>query len=117
MARQWPVGNVLEMPLAGIVGGKPLEGMRQTIYDTVWRPKLAVHKPTKKPGKKKPSKPAAECPQSGDCHPSCPESCVPLTCPESCIPIPDCTPNEPKTKKEDPAKPKKKKEKPKKKKK
>jgi MoaA/NifB/PqqE/SkfB family radical SAM enzyme len=116
MARQWPVGNVLEMSLAEIVGGKPLEGMRQTIYDTVWVPKIAAHKPGKKPGKK-PKKPAEECPQSGDCHPSCAESCVPFTCPQSCTPIPECTPDEPKTKKEDAGKPKKKKEKSKKKKK
>ena len=41
MARQWPVGNVLETSLAEIVGGRSLEGMRQTIFDSVWLPKIA----------------------------------------------------------------------------
>jgi Iron-sulfur cluster-binding domain len=39
MARQWPVGNVLEMPLAEIVAGRQLQTMRQTIFDNVWLPK------------------------------------------------------------------------------
>jgi MoaA/NifB/PqqE/SkfB family radical SAM enzyme len=109
MARQWPVGNVLEMPLAKIVSGEPLEGMRQTIFDTVWTPKLAVHKPSKKPGKKPPKKPQ-DCPESSPgCHPICPEQCVPTTCPESCIPSGPCQPET--TKKESEPKKKKKKKK------
>ncbi len=41
MARQWPVGNVLEAPLAEIVRGKPLADIRQMIYETVWAPKAS----------------------------------------------------------------------------
>lgn len=100
MARQWPVGNVLDVSLADLVGGKPLEEMRQTIFDTVWMPMVAVHKPTKSPGKKPPATPES-CPKSG-CHPSCPESCVPVTCPESCLPFPpivECAPGSERKKK------------------
>jgi len=41
MARQWPVGNVLDMSLAEIVIGRQLQDMRQTIFDSVWLPKSA----------------------------------------------------------------------------
>lgn len=54
MARHWPVGNVLEMSLAEIVAGRSLEVMRQTIFDTVWSPKLSAAK--KKPKDKKKDK-------------------------------------------------------------
>jgi MoaA/NifB/PqqE/SkfB family radical SAM enzyme len=39
MARQWPVGNVFETPLAEIVAGRSLEDMRPTIFDTVGFPR------------------------------------------------------------------------------
>ena len=40
MARQWPVGNVLETSLADIAAGRSLAEMRQTIFDTIWVPKI-----------------------------------------------------------------------------
>jgi hypothetical protein len=40
MARQWPVGNVLDTPLARIVHSNALA--RTKIHDTVWLPKLAA---------------------------------------------------------------------------
>jgi Iron-sulfur cluster-binding domain len=125
MARQWPVGNVLETSLAEIVGGRSLEDMRQTIFDTIWVPKIAkagnggeagihelemVRKPTKphkpcapfKLNPKHPHKPKAkkpgETPSSDECWP-CPQSCDPVTCPECCEPCPDCTPGEERKKK------------------
>jgi pyruvate-formate lyase-activating enzyme len=83
MARQWPVGNVLEAPLADIVGGEPLQEVRQTIFETVWLPKTSMAC-------------TPECPQS--CSPdlsSCtPMSCDPAHCPQSCTPpLAPCTPN------------------------
>jgi hypothetical protein len=83
MARQWPVGNVLEAPLAEIVGGEPLQDIRQTIFETVWLPRTSMTSCT------------PECPQS--CSPdlsSCtPMSCDPATCPQSCAPpIVECEP-------------------------
>jgi MoaA/NifB/PqqE/SkfB family radical SAM enzyme len=42
MARQWPVGNVLEATLADIVADRPLRRMRQTIFDTVWQPRIGI---------------------------------------------------------------------------
>src|SRR5262249_41770281 len=39
MARQWPVGNILESSLAEIVHGQQLQASRQTIYDSVWLPR------------------------------------------------------------------------------
>ena len=84
MARQWPVGNVLEAPLAEIVGGEPLQDIRQTIFETVWLPKTSMCGP---------SNCTPECPQS--CGPdlsSCnPMTCHPATCPQSCAP-PECAP-------------------------
>jgi MoaA/NifB/PqqE/SkfB family radical SAM enzyme len=125
MARQWPVGNVLETSLAEIVGGRSLEDMGQTIFDTIWVPKIAeagnggeagihelemVRKPTKphkpcapfklnpkQPHNPKPKKPG-ETPSSDECWP-CPQSCEPVTCPECCEPCPDCTPGEERRKK------------------
>jgi MoaA/NifB/PqqE/SkfB family radical SAM enzyme len=77
MARQWPVGNVLEASLAEIVGGEPLQEVRQTIFETVWLPKTSIDSFCF-PG----------CPQS--CYPdesSCtPLSCDPAHCPQSCTP-------------------------------
>jgi len=92
LARQWPVGSVLDMSLAEIVTGKSLEGMRQTIFDTIWIPRLASKKPGKKPSKK-----IQDCPQSPqpDCHPTCPEQCEPTICPKSCVPTGPCGPETP----------------------
>ncbi|OCI98370.1 hypothetical protein A6U85_32300 [Agrobacterium sp. 13-626] len=44
MARQWPVGNVLESPLDSIVRGDLLEEMRGTIFEEVWleRPRASA---------------------------------------------------------------------------
>jgi organic radical activating enzyme len=72
MARQWPVGNVLEAPLAQIVGGEPLQGIRQTIFETVWLPKTSMASCT-----------PDECPQS--CNPDL-STCGPMSCPQSCEP-------------------------------
>ena len=44
MARHWPVGNVLETSLADIVAGRSLEAMRETIFDSVWLPRLEAGK-------------------------------------------------------------------------
>lgn len=111
MARQWPVGNVLEMSLAGIVAGRQLHDMRRTIFDTVWLPKTAevgigseagihelemVRKPTKPHMPKRPKTPCApfklkpkrppkkKRPGADDCTPACPMSCVPDTVPPEC---------------------------------
>ncbi|HEU4347928.1 MAG TPA: radical SAM protein [Actinoplanes sp.] len=103
MARQWPVGNVLETPLADIVRGQGLTDVRATIYDTVWLPKLAAgravdgHATEGEPdgGEERPY------PEVGEPTPAeCPQSCVPDTiapeCPQSCEPfIVVCEPTEP----------------------
>jgi MoaA/NifB/PqqE/SkfB family radical SAM enzyme len=112
MARQWPVGNVLDMSLAAIISSKPLEGMRQTIFDTVWTPKIAeagneaevdIHElemgtPTrpKLPYKPKRKKPVSDpCPESPN-PPGCPQSCEPDGgCPQSCAPFLKPTPHPP----------------------
>jgi MoaA/NifB/PqqE/SkfB family radical SAM enzyme len=103
MARQWPVGNVLEEPLARIVSSAALGEVRTTIHDTVWAPKLAA-------GRRPDGYPAEGEPPDGDEHPypgegeptpaECPQSCVPDTvtpsCPQSCEPfIVVCEPTEP----------------------
>ncbi|HYJ57854.1 MAG TPA: radical SAM/SPASM domain-containing protein [Methyloceanibacter sp.] len=44
MARHWPVGNVLETPLGDIVAGRSLEAMRETIFESVWLPKIEASK-------------------------------------------------------------------------
>jgi MoaA/NifB/PqqE/SkfB family radical SAM enzyme len=83
MARQWPVGNVLEAPLADIVGGEPLQDIRQTIFDTVWLPKTSMAC-------------TPECPQlcSPDLSSCTPMSCDPAHCPQSCSPpSAPCNPN------------------------
>lgn len=103
MARQWPVGNVLETPLDRIVQSNALKEVRTTIHDTVWMPKLA--------GGRTPDGHAAEAqpdegeepsyPDEGEPTPAeCPQTCIPLTvtptCPQSCNPTPvTCDPIEP----------------------
>lgn len=104
MARQWPVGNVLESPLADIAAGGRLAAMREEIFETVWVPKVAAAGRDKDPGKRKggggskkrrreqePSAdpvPLEECPQT--CGPDA-SSCQPHHCPQSCEP-PICIP-------------------------
>ncbi|TCU20485.1 radical SAM/SPASM domain-containing protein [Rhizobium sullae] len=103
MARQWPVGNVLETPLATIVESGKLAAMREEIFETVWLPKVAAAGGGTGPGKRKgggrpkeraPEKhpaepmPSVECPQS--CTPDA-SSCAPHHCPQSCDP-PMCMP-------------------------
>lgn len=39
MARQWPVGNVLETSLAQIVRGQAMRHMRREIFEEVWLPR------------------------------------------------------------------------------
>jgi MoaA/NifB/PqqE/SkfB family radical SAM enzyme len=110
MARQWPVGNVLEAPLAEIVRGKPLADIRQMIYQTVWAPKAAGERgpsphdgpdePPEPDGRYEDAPPPASDPGgcSPECTPgSCPQSCVPDSippgCPQSCEPfIVSCEP-------------------------
>ena len=102
MARQWPVGNVLESPLAEIVRSHGLAEIRETIYETVWLPKLASGRPAdghmldiEKDDDE------ASYPDEGEPTPAeCPQSCVPdtvtPTCPQSCDPLPTvCDPTEP----------------------
>jgi MoaA/NifB/PqqE/SkfB family radical SAM enzyme len=88
MARQWPVGNILEDSLAKIIDGIPLQHTRREIYEAAWLPKIAQ--------------------PSNNCHP-CPQSCNPdimscgpdqprplcdpvFECPQSCTPTFFCVP-------------------------
>lgn len=112
MARQWPVGNVLERPLADMVHGEALAEVRAAIHDRIWLPKLASgrrvsgHADAGQPGgdddpktpeddeivrEDDPEAPGygeptpAECPQS--CTPTATE-CEPDHCPQSsCAPV------------------------------
>lgn len=111
MARQWPVGNVLRSSLGDIVRDRALGDMRQTIFDTVWLPKLSAQPNPCPPG-------PPECgPDTGapDCAPELtsppekipaeyepgkgePDDPVPqcFPCPQSCGPDfkePPCNPN------------------------
>jgi radical SAM protein with 4Fe4S-binding SPASM domain len=82
MARQWPVGNILEKPLAEIVGGTQLRDTRGEIFEKAWKPKI-----DQKIG------PTSCVPCSQSCDPSVTscqpneEMCVPFTCPQSCMPL------------------------------
>jgi MoaA/NifB/PqqE/SkfB family radical SAM enzyme len=85
MARQWPIGNVLEAPLAEIVGGEPLQEIRQEIFETVWLPKIRSECAPLTPG----TCPPEGCPQ--DCSPM--QVCSPhINCPQSCVPKFVCSP-------------------------
>src|SRR6266540_5319372 len=106
MARQWPVGNVLESSLAQIVRGESLDDMRQTIFEEVWLPKLSAtcNGPALTNGENCPPDdyppPPDKTPDEAEPEPSpkcapCPQSCVPDTkippcepspCPQSCVP-------------------------------
>ena len=111
LARQWPVGNVLESPLSEIIRGEPLDDMRQTIFDTVWLPKISMKSndgggrvgptaltgsndcppsdyppPEKSPDKSPDESPPPDTEPTPQCAP-CPQSCVPDTT------FPPCEPN------------------------
>jgi MoaA/NifB/PqqE/SkfB family radical SAM enzyme len=101
MARQWPVGNVRAEPLATITQGKPLEDMRQTIFQTVWLPKVAGTRGGPDPTGKRRVAASKDCAPYGrskdpDASPEIPETCKPADfqaddpcdpCPQSCVPI------------------------------
>ncbi|MFE9927400.1 radical SAM protein [Streptomyces sp. NPDC005533] len=57
MARKWPVGNIRQTDLAGIVNGMPLRRIRREIYESTWL-----------------REGVQACPQS---EPGCPQSCWP----------------------------------------
>lgn len=105
MARQWPVGNVRETPLARIVQSGALKEVRTTIYDTVWMPKLSAGRAAADghAAEGQPDEPD-ERPYPGEGEPTpaeCPQLCIPDTvtpkCPQSCDPHPvTCDPIEPK---------------------
>ena len=69
MARQWPVGNVLENSLGDILNGDELRATRRQIYESAWM-------------------------RAGSCEPFCMQSCGPdlscpcnpLLCQQSCAP-------------------------------
>jgi MoaA/NifB/PqqE/SkfB family radical SAM enzyme len=104
MARQWPVGNVLETPLARIVLSNALKEVRTTIYDTVWMPKLAAGQATDGHAAEGEPDEGDERPYPDEGEPTpakCPQTCIPDTvppkCPQSCDPHPvTCDPIEPK---------------------
>jgi MoaA/NifB/PqqE/SkfB family radical SAM enzyme len=118
MAREWPVGNTREQPLSEIVAGQALGGMRQTIYDTVWRrPRLYTGcipedmpimvcepdwcDPTGACSPNEGWSGGERCtPDSAGCEPRLnpcfPERCLPNRCepdggcPQDCVPQPGC---------------------------
>jgi MoaA/NifB/PqqE/SkfB family radical SAM enzyme len=110
MARQWPVGNVLDTPLAHVVRSAALEEIRMTIHDTVWMPKLAAGRPADGHGAEGDPDDGDERPYPGEGEPvpaKCPQTCIPITvppkCPQSCDPFPVvCEPTEPTTKEDVP---------------
>jgi MoaA/NifB/PqqE/SkfB family radical SAM enzyme len=103
MARQWPVGNVLETPLADIAHSGSLAEIRSTIYETVWLPKLAAGRPVdghmldvERDGDEETSYPGEGEPAPAECPQSCVPDTVPPKCPQSCDPfIAVCDPTEP----------------------
>jgi len=104
MARHWPVGNVLQQSLAEIVAGRQLAGMRQTIFDEVWQPKLAAGRAETHEGLAMACEPNGGPPPIPEdlCEPStcwpCPQECVPdetsPPCPQACVPFPACAPED-----------------------
>jgi hypothetical protein len=103
MARQWPVGNVLETPLDRIVQSNALKEVRTTIHDTVWVPKLSASRSAD--GHAAEGEPDEDderpYPDEGEPTPAeCPQLCIPDTvtpkCPQRCDPHPvTCDPIEP----------------------
>jgi MoaA/NifB/PqqE/SkfB family radical SAM enzyme len=108
MARQWPVGNVLDTPLAHIVRSSALAELRATIHDTVWLPKFAAGRPLDGHATEGRPEDGDERPYPDEGEPTpaeCPQSCIPETvtpkCPQSCDPLPVvCDPTEPKPEEE-----------------
>jgi MoaA/NifB/PqqE/SkfB family radical SAM enzyme len=111
MARQWPVGNVIDTPLAEIIRGESLETMRKIIFETVWLPKTArrgnvmapedstpdsPNVPGEEPGTGEPyePKPAEE---PGECEPEPIVICDPTHCDPTgtCPQTPSCEPHIP----------------------
>jgi len=103
MARQWPIGNVLERPLVDMVHGEALAEVRATIHDTVWLPKLASarrvsgHALERQPdGDDDPEAPGYGEPTPAECPQSCGPDTIAPECPQSCEPfIAVCEPTEP----------------------
>ncbi|WP_328329294.1 MULTISPECIES: radical SAM/SPASM domain-containing protein [unclassified Streptomyces] len=96
MARDWPVGNILEQDLSQILRDGLLDRTRRTIREEVWIPRLQAHANAEdrcSPAKTCPQNctPDVPCPQS--CtpdHPMCaPDFCNPFFCPQSCEPFPE----------------------------
>lgn len=85
MSREWPVGNVRESSLEGIVRGEALRSVRTSIYEKVWRPSVTAK-----------GRPAENCPQSCDPTVCLPDFCDPsVSCPQSCEPpIIECEPGD-----------------------
>jgi MoaA/NifB/PqqE/SkfB family radical SAM enzyme len=85
MSREWPVGNVLETSLEGIVRGEALRSVRISVYEEVWRPAVTAK-----------GQPAENCPQSCDPSVCGPDFCEPsVSCPQSCEPpIIECEPGD-----------------------
>ncbi|MCI2421572.1 radical SAM protein [Saccharopolyspora sp. K220] len=82
MARQWPVGNILDESLAEIVDGMRLKDTRKDIFETAWLPKIDDCAPCEQ-----------SCdPDSSSCSP---HYCNPTQCPQSCTPQWDCMPDVP----------------------
>jgi hypothetical protein len=71
MARQWPVGEVLNGSLADVLKGEALRRVRREIYEETWLPRVnAACSPY--------------CYQTCSPDLSCP--CNPLLCQQSCAP-------------------------------
>jgi radical SAM protein with 4Fe4S-binding SPASM domain len=71
MARQWPVGNIVDTALSQIVESDALQDIRRAIFEAAWLPRVMAA-----------------------CHPACAESCgpdlrtcSPNDCPMSCNPL------------------------------
>jgi MoaA/NifB/PqqE/SkfB family radical SAM enzyme len=103
MARQWPVGNVLETPLHRIVQSNALKEVRAAIHDTVWVPKLSAGRGADGhvADGQQDEDDERPYPDEGEPTPAaCPQLCIPDTvtpkCPQSCDPHPvTCDPIEP----------------------
>jgi MoaA/NifB/PqqE/SkfB family radical SAM enzyme len=80
MSRTWPVGSVLDKPLAEIVHSNALGDLRAEIYEKVWKPKQAIAKELAAVGS----------PSAGDCDPQCTPRCSPSCSP--CFPYGKCQP-------------------------
>lgn len=83
MSRSWPVGSVIETPLAEIIRSKSLQSVRERVYNDVWLPHQAVSQEVMKASVKTPT----SCqPCDPTCGPRCGPSCQP------CWPFGKCRP-------------------------